>query len=253
MCASSRLRIASACLLAVLAAVPALTPPAGAQTNTREQEQVRRLRQQVQQLQQELASQQAAQQQAAQSATMQAAQAAQTKTALDAAQTELRRLKASQAKVATEAQQEIEQLRTAGAALQARLDKVQTELEGGTRSLAQSRTEGAETARKLAFRETQLGELAERHVRQAQGLQQCIVNNLALRDLGNELMQRYADKGVAEVLAQNEPFLQTRRVALENLLQGYQDKLDQLALKAAAATPGTSPATPPVEAPARAP
>jgi hypothetical protein len=65
--------------------------------------------------------------------------------------------------------------------------------------------------------------------------------------------QLYADKGVADVLAHNEPFLQTRRVALENLLQGYQDKLDKLALKAAAAAPGTPPATPPVEAPARAP
>ena len=141
--------------------------------------------------------------------------------------------------------------------MQTLLDKTQTELKDGTRSLAQSRTEGAEATRRLAFRETQLGELADRHVRQAQGLQQCIVNNQALRDLGSELMQRYADKGVAEVLAHNEPFLQTRRVALENLLQGYQDKLDQLALKAAAAAPGTPPATPPAmpptEAPARAP
>jgi chromosome segregation ATPase len=231
--------LAAACLLAALAL------PVGAQSNTREQEQLRRLRQQVQQLQQA----QAAQQQAAQSAT---AQAAQAKTALDATQAELRRLKASQAsqaKGATEAQKEIEQLRVASAALQARLDQAQTELQDGTRSLAQSRTESADAARKLMFRETQLGELAERHVRQAQGLQQCIVNNQALRDLGSELMQRYADKGVAEVLAHNEPFLQTRRVALENLLQGYQDKLDQLALKAAAATPGATSS----EAPARAP
>jgi chromosome segregation ATPase len=222
-----------------------LALPAAAQSNTREQEQIRRLRQQVQQLQQE----QAAQQQATQSAT---AQATQAKTTLEAAQAELRRVKASQASQAqgaTEAQKEIEQLRAAGAALQARLDQTQTQLQDGTRSLTQTRTEGAETARKLAFRETQLGELAERHVRQAQGLQQCIVNNQALRDLGSELMQRYADKGVADVLAYNEPFLQTRRVALENLLQGYQDKLDQLALKAAAATP----VSPPTEVPARAP
>jgi DNA repair exonuclease SbcCD ATPase subunit len=251
MCASSglpgHLRLAAACLMAVLAL------PAAAQSNTREQEQVRRLRQQVQQLQQERATQQQAAQSAATAQAAQAAQAMQTKTALDAAQAELRSLKASQAKGATEAQKEIEQLRAASAALQARLDQVQNQLDTGTRSLAQLRTEGADAARKLAFRETQLGELAERHVRQAQGLQQCIVNNQALRDLGSELMQRYADKGVAEVLAQNEPFLQTRRVALENLLQGYQDKLDQLALKAAAAPPGTSAATPPVEVPARAP
>ena len=239
MCASSRLRLGAACLLAVLAL------PAGAQSNTREQEQLRRLRQQVQQLQQE----QSAQQQAAQSAT---AQAAQAKTALDAAQAELRRLKTGQAQGAAEAQKEIEQLRAARAALQGRLDQTQTELQTGAGSLARSRTEGAETTRKLAFRETQLGELAERHVRQAQGLQQCIVNNQALRDLGGELLQRYADKGVADVLAQNEPFLQTRRVALENLLQGYQDKLDQLALKAAAATPGAAQSAPVAE-PARAP
>ena len=247
MCASSRLRVAAACLMAALAL------PAGAQSNTREQEQVRRLRQQVQQLQQQQAAQQqqqlAVQQQAAQIA---AAQATQAKTALDAAQAaqvELRRANASQARGAAEARNEIEQVRTSGAALQARLDQTQAELQEGKRSLVQSRSEGADTARRLAARETQLGELAERHVRQAQGLQQCIVNNQALRDLGGDLMQRYADKGVADVLAQNEPFLQTRRVALENLLQGYQDKLDQLALKAAATAPGTAPG----EAPTRAP
>ena len=247
MCASSRLRVAAVCLLAALAL------PAGAQSNTREQEQVRRLRQQVQQLQQQQAAQQqqqlAVQQQAAQIA---AAQATQAKTALDAAQAaqvELRRANASQARGAAEARNEIEQVRTSGAALQARLDQTQAELQEGKRSLVQSRSEGADTARRLAARETQLGELAERHVRQAQGLQQCIVNNQALRDLGGDLMQRYADKSVADVLAQNEPFLQTRRVALENLLQGYQDKLDQLALKAAATAPGTAPG----EAPTRAP
>lgn len=247
MCASSRLRVAAACLMAALAL------PAGAQSNTREQEQVRRLRQQVQQLQQQQAAQQqqqlAVQQQAAQIA---AAQATQAKTALDAAQAaqvELRRANASQARGAAEARNEIEQVRTSGAALQARLDQTQAELQEGKRSLVQSRSEGADTARRLAARETQLGELAERHVRQAQGLQQCIVNNQALRDLGGDLMQRYADKSVADVLAQNEPFLQTRRVALENLLQGYQDKLDQLALKAAATAPGTAPG----EAPTRAP
>jgi len=51
------------------------------------------------------------------------------------------------------------------------------------------------------------------------------------------------------VLAQQEPFLQFKRVAMENLLQDYQDKLDQQAVKAgAAARPGS--ATP---VPARAP
>ena len=219
-----------------------------AQSNTREQEQLRRLRQQVQQLQQDQAAQQTA---VARAGTEKAA----LKTQLDAAQAELKRARgqaSSQAQDAQGLQKEIDAARVERTALQARLDQLQTEFQDGTRNLAQARTDGGELKRKLGFRETQLAELADRHVRQAQGLQQCIDNNKALRDLGAELMQRYADKGIAEVMAHKEPFLQTRRVALENLLQGYQDKLDLLALKAAAATSGAAQTAPAAE-PARAP
>jgi chromosome segregation ATPase len=228
MSASERLRplrrLPAALLLAAAMAA------AWGQQPTREQEQIRRLRQQVQQLQQD----QSAQTQAVQRAN---ADKADVKAKLDAAEAESRRLRgaaASQTKSAAVAQQELQALREQHAALQTSADELKAALQASSGSLAKLRSEHTELQSTLTLRDAALAELGARHLTQAQGLQSCIANNQALVGLGRELLQRYADKGMAEVLAQNEPFLQFKRVALENLLQGYQDKLDQQALKPAA-------------------
>lgn len=56
-------------------------------------------------------------------------------------------------------------------------------------------------------------------------------DNLALAELGLELLQRYEDKGLGEVLSANEPFIQAGRVKLENLKASYQQRLDAARLK----------------------
>jgi chromosome segregation ATPase len=206
-----------------------------AQTANRDQEMVRRLRQQVQQLQAQQATAQAAQQ-----AELQTARdaAASQKAALQALQAEQRR--ASQASAereqrASAAEQALQTLQAERTALQQQFDLLQQRQRDTEASLVKARSEGDGLQTNLKRRELQLAELAERHLVQAQGLKQCIDNNQALQVLGRELLQRYVDKGLGETLATAEPFLQTRRVALENLVQGYEDKLDQLALKAATA------------------
>ena len=218
------------------------------QQTSREQEQLRRLRQQLQQLQQG----QTAQQEAAQRAQ---AEAAATQGRLDAAraqlaaaQSALRRARseaatqaatqaaqaATQAAILDAAQKEADALRQQQATLKSERDRLQADLQASARSNEQLRAAGSDLQRRLARADAAQTDLTGRHLLQAQGLQTCIASNLALRDIGQELMQRYASKTVADVLAENEPFLAWRRVRMENLLQDYQDKLDQSALKAAA-------------------
>jgi chromosome segregation ATPase len=203
------------------------------QAPSREQELIRRLRQQVQQLQAE----QAAQQQAVQRAESEKAQA---RTQLDAAAAGMRRVQQSAAersRLAEDTQKDLDTLRTAHAALQAEAERLKTELQARTDALAALRTEQTGLQRNLAQRDAGYAELQSRHATQAQGLQACIANNQALHGLGRELLQRWLDKGVLETTAQVEPLFQFKRVELENLVQGYQDKLDQQALKPAAAAP----------------
>ncbi|HZP60895.1 MAG TPA: phage major capsid protein [Opitutaceae bacterium] len=49
--------------------------------------------------------------------------------------------------------------------------------------------------------------------------------NVALFNLGNEILGRYEDFSLGKALAAKEPFVGTTRTKLENLVQDYQDKL----------------------------
>ena len=235
MCVSSRSQ-AVARWVVTLVCCATLGSAFGQQTS-REQEQLRRLRQQLQQLQQgQAAHQEAAQRaQAEQAATRGQLDAA--KTQLGAAQSALRRARsesAAQALSLEAAQKESETQRQQNTASQSERDRLQAELQASARSNEQLRAAGSDLQRRLALADAAQADLSGRHLLQAQGLQTCIASNFALRDIAQELMQRYTSKSVADVLAENEPFLALRRVRMENLLQHYQDKLDQNALKAAA-------------------
>jgi chromosome segregation ATPase len=53
----------------------------------------------------------------------------------------------------------------------------------------------------------------------------CTVKNKALVGIGNDLINLYKNKGIGDVLADNEPFLQLSRAKMENLMQDYGDKI----------------------------
>ena len=219
------------------------------QQTSREQEQMRRLRLQVQQLQQD----QTQQQDALQRATADKAGAS---AELDALRAELRRVRAAgigQTRDTQAARKELDAARQEQAALKVLLDQAQVELQTRGRSNDAARAANDELQRGLVLGATAHTDLTSRHAAQTLGLQTCIANNQALRDIGLDLMQLYAHKSVADVWAQNEPFLQVQRVALENLLQGYQDKLDDKALKAAAGSATAAAGPSGVREPARAP
>ncbi|HUO44284.1 MAG TPA: hypothetical protein VMT94_05155 [Burkholderiales bacterium] len=59
----------------------------------------------------------------------------------------------------------------------------------------------------------------------------CQANNLKLRNLAHEILDRYQNKGVFEGLLQREPFTQIKSVEIENLVQDYGEKIDDLGVK----------------------
>jgi len=209
----------------------------GQAANTREQEQIRRLRQQVQQLQQE---------QTTQSQALQQAQAEQSKLKAQLATTEAaaRSARAAAVKGGTTLralQKDIDTARQEQQVLQANRDELTAQLQVSQRDTTAQRATQAQLRSTVAQRDNALANLNSRHSAQALGLQRCINNNQALYTVGQELVQRLAKPSIADAVAFNEPFLQLRRVSLENLVQGYQDKLDQQALKPTATEPGRAP------------
>lgn len=71
-------------------------------------------------------------------------------------------------------------------------------------------------------------------------LQQCAAHNADLASTGLELLARYENKGMAEVLAAQEPFVQTGRVKLENLKAEYTRRVQASRLKPSPAQVGTA-------------
>lgn len=224
MCASER---RAAFVLALACALPAAWAQ---QAPSREQELIRRLRQQVQQLQQA----QAEQQQAAAKAGADLAAAAKRAQAAQAEAGRVRGSAAAQARALAELQAERDALAGERDTVRQQLQEARADIERRTQAEATLRADAAQRQTLLATRETTFADLWRRHQAQAHGLQACIASNTKLHALGLELLDRYEKKGVADVLAQHEPFVQASRVRLENLLQGYREQLDQSALKPAA-------------------
>jgi colicin import membrane protein len=53
----------------------------------------------------------------------------------------------------------------------------------------------------------------------------CEMKNTHLYDLGNEILDKFDNRGFAEGFARMEPFTQLKRVQLETIVQDYQDKI----------------------------
>lgn len=56
-------------------------------------------------------------------------------------------------------------------------------------------------------------------------IERCQAQNQELFKVGSEILDRYRNVGVTDVLATREPFLGLKRVELENLMQDYDDRL----------------------------
>lgn len=56
----------------------------------------------------------------------------------------------------------------------------------------------------------------------------CYENNKKLYDINSDLLTRYESKGFGDVLKQKEPFTGVKQVEIENLVQDYRYRIDDL-------------------------
>ncbi len=63
---------------------------------------------------------------------------------------------------------------------------------------------------------------------QTQAIDLCVNNNKKLYGINRELLGKYENKGVLDSLTQAEPFSRLSQVQIENLVDDYQYKLDDL-------------------------
>ena len=194
---------------------------AWADSGEREQEQLRRLKLQLRQQQQEKDA--AVQEAQAKASADKAAMAASLQSAQGDAQTQRRAASAAARRVQA-LETELDTLKQDKSQLAQQVAQLQKALEDSKQQAAQ---QSQQAAAALASNQSRLKVLNDQH-------EQCRTQNAALYELGSELLGRYEHKGLAEVLATQEPFIQTARVTLENTKTQYQDKLDAARLKVAA-------------------
>lgn len=192
----------------------------------KDSEQVKRLRLQMRQVQQ--------QQQLAQEEQAKADQARQkAEQALKTQESDLSRqrgLAASASQRASTLAKELDALKKEHARVQAELAAVN---EQHRALLASSKSAQAASADRESKLSAQGKDLTAK-------LDRCVSDNAELADLGLTLLQRYEDKGIGEVLASNEPFVQTGRVKLENLKADYVRRIDAARVKGQAPAAGVA-------------
>lgn len=206
-----RSTLAALTMLIVSSGVVAQTAPAD--------EQVRRLRLQMRQLQQEQTSLQEARAKAE-------SERLSAQKALDDAQSELARQKSAAGSASGRAATLARDLAAARAereALAAKVGELEEALKAQTAQHAMCRSE-------LGTTRTSLGEansgLTARNADLDSRLKTCVAYNQELHGLGQDLLARYQNKGLAEVLGEAEPFIQKARVRLENVTAEMKEKLD---------------------------
>jgi chromosome segregation ATPase len=204
-------------VLASLAAAPAW-----AASESREKQMLRRMQQQVQQIDQARA--QAEQDKAAALADK------------ESAERELEKLRVGTRQLAGEraarsrAERELKEAH-------AELDALKTKLADTEKQLADSVALQHATAQTLAQVESARKQTEGQLAGKAHDLQVCQTHNGQLYTVGREMMQKYRDKSCQDVLAQAEPFTGLKKVEVENMLETWRDRLDREKLSTAGVNP----------------
>ncbi len=192
-----------------LACVLVLCSMLSAHAADRDQEQVKRMKLQLRQLQQEQADAQA----------KIAADKAALEQSLKSTKSEASATKAAAAqatRAASSLRAELQTLKGEKTALTEQLAQLQKQLDdqklAALTAADQARTQLAE----------QKGVYQSLQAKQ----DQCRQDNATLYQVGSDLLARYENKGMLEVFSASEPLVQTGRVKLENLSAHYRDKLE---------------------------
>jgi chromosome segregation ATPase len=88
-----------------------------------------------------------------------------------------------------------------------------------------------EEKEKLEALTNESSRLLEKLDAQTNNFQTCYTNNKKLYEINQEILGQYQEKGFWDALAQKEPLTTIGRVKVENLIQDYQYKMDDLEIK----------------------
>jgi chromosome segregation ATPase len=122
---------------------------------------------------------------------------------------------------------ELETLRKEKTDLDAAKLRTENSLSETRATLESTRKTLAETQRDLKTNEAQRKEISKSLVQRDGSLAACTAKNAKLHDFGLQLVKVYDKPSTYEAVMRTEPFAQTKRVELENILQDYRDKLDE--------------------------
>lgn len=167
------------------------------------------------------------------------AQDANAQKALQKAQFMLRQVSSEKAELQTQIdalKQQVDQLARELAATKSHATGTQQKTEEKYNdAIAQWKQRDSETNSALVVTREQLKQqLAQRKdleislQKQTTNFAVCYENNKKLYDINNQLLSRYESKGFGDVLKQREPFTGVAQVEVENLVQDYRYRLDDL-------------------------
>lgn len=185
--------------------------PVWAASDSREKQMLRRMQQQVQQIEQARAL--AEQEKAVALADKESAEREVEK--LGAAQRQLSGERTARGRAERE-------LRT----LQAEMEALKLKLAETETKLVASETSLRKTAQTLTQTESAKKQIENQLAGRQQDLKTCQTHNGQLYVIGREMLQKYREKSCQDALAQAEPFTGLKKVEVENLLETYRDKLD---------------------------
>lgn len=212
--APTRLGTLSLALLVCLASIT-LHAEASDKKASREREALRRVQQQLSQVQGGMATLE------------------QEKTKLTADLGEAQESSKAMESKAARLQRELGSSKQQVSALANELTLAKEELATTSQQLAETSKTLAGTTQSLQQTEAEKRNLEAIKARNEREMASCERKNVALYEVGRSLMDRFEHKTCGETLAQKEPFTGLKQVETENLLEEYRDKLDdQKLLKA---------------------
>jgi chromosome segregation ATPase len=92
-------------------------------------------------------------------------------------------------------------------------------------ALARAKTEGESAAQAARVAEAQGAKLSNENILVGRRIADLEAKNLALFLVANEILSRYEEFSLGNALRAKEPFVGLTRTKLENLVQDYQDKI----------------------------
>lgn len=100
-----------------------------------------------------------------------------------------------------------------------------------SKQVATLKSEIAEMSSKLAKQEHYQDDLVLQRDEQKDNFNKCYQNNKALYEINNELLGKYQGKGIWQIVAEKDSITSIQKVKVENLVQDYQYKMDDLQVK----------------------